>query len=524
MDMPEEKCSGVSDSERKWREEAAASIGRAAEEARAAQRVKSVAMSKAVKEAIENVGQFIVADGVPHVKIFGRVIPLDQKADDLRNLLTAIGVNAASTPFKWAVEELKTFCDDHGEAATVRRFSHYDQENHRLYVSNNDGCMFRLDGEKLEYVPNGTDGVFFLPEPGVMPVEVDQALDAYHAWRGGTRFLDRLVLRLIRASGRPLSTCQAQDVVRAWILAALADLPTRPLLLLYGEKDCGKTTAARAVVRALLGPGFDVTVAGGRKDFEAAVTNLPVVFFDNVDAHVKWLQDSLAVVATGFTVTRRELYTTDRLGRFDSVAFVGLTSREALFRRDDVNSRLLVVRLAPLDGHDTEQNLLRAANHPWARSRLIGEALRVVNEALARRFKKLEFPRSFRMADFAEWGQAVSEVLGQPTEAWSETLARLDHDQSVLLLEKDPLLPALTKLVDSHSGGDEGWTAGKLYGHLAELGGDEFMGEYHSPESLAHQLGRKAPALAVHGIEVSSRDNTHLGQKVWHVARAKEAA
>jgi hypothetical protein len=54
---------------------------------------------------------------------------------------------------------------------------------------------------------------------------------------------------------------------------------------------------------------------GGAKpdDVDAAITTDPLVVADNADDAPKWLPDRHAAVATGETIKRRILYTTNRL-------------------------------------------------------------------------------------------------------------------------------------------------------------------------------------------------------------------
>ncbi len=119
--------------------------------------------------------------------------------------------------------------------------------------------------------------------------------------------------------------------------------PTRPILAVIGERGSGKTISLRKVGQLLFGPSFNVMqLTDDPKDFDAAVTHDPFVAVDNSDTKVPWLDDRLAVVATGGSVKRRELYTTNRLVEFPVRAFVGVTSRTPHFRREDVADRLLL--------------------------------------------------------------------------------------------------------------------------------------------------------------------------------------
>ena len=79
-----------------------------------------------------------------------------------------------------------------------------------------------------------------------------------------------------------------------------------PLLAMIGEKGSGKTSVLRRIGQLLFGPKFQVMgMSHEPKDFDAAVTSEAFVVIDNADANVPWLDDKLAVVATGGTLKRQ---------------------------------------------------------------------------------------------------------------------------------------------------------------------------------------------------------------------------
>ena len=119
------------------------------------------------------------------------------------------------------------------------------------------------------------------------------------------------------------------------------------ILALIGDKGSGKTFALQRIGQVVIGPGFDVvSLSREERDFDALVTNSPMVAFDNVDSGPAWLENRLATLATGGQIGRRELYTTNRQVTFPIKAFAAVTSRTPPFRRDDVAERLLPIRLA----------------------------------------------------------------------------------------------------------------------------------------------------------------------------------
>lgn len=72
----------------------------------------------------------------------------------------------------------------------------------------------------------------------------------------------------------------------------------------------------------LFGSQYDVNSLPGKpEDFDTLVTNNHLVVFDNVDSGKSWLNDKLALVATGQTVEKRRLYTDNESVKFVTKTF-----------------------------------------------------------------------------------------------------------------------------------------------------------------------------------------------------------
>lgn len=101
----------------------------------------------------------------------------------------------------------------------------------------------------------------------------------------------------------------------------------------------------RAIGLILFGSRFEVQSLADKEDaFDAVVTSTHYAAFDNADSRVKWLPDRLAICATGGSVSKRQLYTTNTLVNYPIDCFVEIASRTPYFNRDDVTERLLLLR------------------------------------------------------------------------------------------------------------------------------------------------------------------------------------
>ena len=106
--------------------------------------------------------------------------------------------------------------------------------------------------------------------------------------------------------------------------------PTKVILAMVGAKGSGKTSLLLRLGQLFFGPAFAVSnFTTDAKDFDAAITNEAFVVVDNADQPIAWLEDKLAVAATGGSLKRRLYYTTNKLVDFPITAALAITSQDA---------------------------------------------------------------------------------------------------------------------------------------------------------------------------------------------------
>jgi len=271
--------------------------------------------------------------------VFGRdtngVLPVDRDNLDLQLFLNRYGVAPSDSFYKHVLHAVRLEAQERGKETTVFALAHYDVATNRVYLFDNDRHVYRISKSRVEKVENGTDGVLFVRNPKWQPIHIGQPT-------GNTKFLTDTLLGSVRLSSSVMSREELELLFAHWLYAMFFPelFPTRPILAMIGEKGSGKTSILRRIGQMLFGPKFQVMgMSHEPKDFDAAVTGEAFVAIDNADADVKWLDDKVAVVATGGTLKRRLLYTTNQLVEFPITAFVGITSRTPPFKREDVADR-----------------------------------------------------------------------------------------------------------------------------------------------------------------------------------------
>lgn len=368
-----------------------------------------------------------------------QLIEIHGESHAFAGLLARYGLNRSEHIFKYVLFAFYPKIFGQGSQIQVRRFAYYDGDSHTLYVSNHRNQVYRITPEKIDLVNNGTDGVLFLGDDKTEPFELLE-VDHTRAW------LDEAILDKINFAEDRLSGAESQLLFQFWFFSLFFQsiMPTKPILAFIGPKGSGKSITLRKVGMLLEGSSFNVMLLpDDPKDFDAAITNSHFVVLDNVDSKCRWLNDRLATVATGGSVKRRILYTTNQLTEIPIRSFLAITSRTPQFKRDDVADRLLIMKLERLEKFTNESELLHEVLKN--RDQIMTEVLYFLQYILQslRDYENADTSGSFRMADFASFSLKVARAMKVEGEV-EKIFEKLSSEQSSFVIEDDPVFQLLT--------------------------------------------------------------------------------
>lgn len=371
-------------------------------------------------------------------------------------LYRASDVNPASTAFRYFLADCLTCATEFGRVVDVVRVAHWDEETKMLRISRFDGTVYRLDGCTIEEESNGDGPVLFddafywqpyNPNYSANGTVLDWSFGSVPRWEGRA---DELTL---------LYKCW-------WLATFFTELcPTRPVLVMKGEKGSGKTMALRVVLRMILGPTADVCGVPDKGDaFTALTANNHIVAFDNMDELVKEIRDKIASLSTGKTDELRRLYTTNDTLRIHYRCWLAVTSRTPdTLQREDLVDRLLILPLKRIQDADRTREAYFLKEVITKRDRWWGDCLSTLNKVVAE-IRRNGIPErgGLRMEDWA----ALSTVIARAEEqqdVWESGLKDSKNRQADFLLEDDVLVQGIESWLSSQQYTSIALTTRRLY-------------------------------------------------------------
>ncbi len=419
------------------------------------------------------------------------------------------GINPKEHGFGRVLHDLISEAYTNGRKIDIRRLAHYNSQTKCLYVSRFDGCVYRLNGNAVMEVKNGTDDVFFfddniLWEPYRYIADVQPGE------------FDRQLIESVNFANSTLNTDEQRKLLKLWTVSVFfgSIQPTKIILLLLGEHGSGKTSALRRIQKFIFGQKADLlSIEKDKQDgFIATVTTDPIALFDNVDEQITWLPYALSRLATGVTFSKRVLYTTNQKVQFPGVSWLGITSRTVDFmaKQPDLPDRTLVLEMERLDNKKPEGELVlgvaKFRNEMWS------ELLDQLN-TIVRHLHKPAQPIAvkFRMADFASFALQVSALWGCRGEV-EAIFNKLEQAQANLVFDNEPihLVLHLWLAIEANHGREV--EAGTLYREWSTLATANQIGW---PFADSRTLGRRVTQLR-HALkqkfDFKLGWNSHMGQ------------
>lgn len=419
-----------------------------------------------------------------------KLVKIVKEEREIQSFLINIGINPTEKEFLYIIPEILEYCKKMGKTVKVQKFAYFDKKNFILYIHNHRDKVFKITKEKIETIQNGADNVIFDysdSNEAFELVDIEQ----------GKNYLKDLIINKINFDDNEsaLNTEDQRKIFETWFYSMFFEsiMPTKPIMVMVGEKGSAKSFSFKAVGKLLFGNSFNVSMMSAKDDdFYANITNSYFLALDNLDTKLSGINDKLACIATGGKVKRRKLYTTNESAEYDVKCFLGITSRTPYFNRDDVADRLLLLYLNRLNSFICEDYFIEQvmANRNVIMSFVIRELQVIIANLYAMKDKILT--TKFRMADFATFALKMASNNNE-YKAINLILEKMLVNQSAFTIDGDPLVECLYILANENGNRAKEYDTRELLSALKSIAVDHRIEDfyYKSPRSL----GKKLPTI-----------------------------
>jgi hypothetical protein len=238
---------------------------------------------------------------------------------------------------------------------------------------------------------------------------------------------------------------QSKILLKVYIVSLfIPDIP-HAILVLHGEKGSAKSTLQQ-LIKLLVDPAKPIllTIHKDRSEFVQQLNHNYVAFYDNVKHVPYWLSDEACKAVTGIGQTKRKLYTDDDDIVYEYKRCLGFNGINISLTEPDFLDRSILIELTRISKENRRVESQIIAEFLKLRAKLLGYILDILVKALQIK-PTITLQDLPRMADFALWGEAISQAMGNnPLElinAYYENIGR----QNIEAVEAHPLGQAIAK-------------------------------------------------------------------------------
>jgi len=331
-----------------------------------------------------------------------------------------------------------------------------DEATGTLYVCFSDDIIKIAPFSAMEIVPNGTDGLYFIPHQ----LSQDYLLDVKKlivAAKAPIPFdsLDSELAKFLFDGvpfdpTRQLSPDQMKEIVIAGFLTTFFSnaVGEKPIFYFMGDHDTGKTHLLRKLIFLIFGVKYEVTSMGiDPKDFTNALVNNYFLALDDVqDAeHANSTQNAkkLTQCATGGYVKQRVFYTNAEEVNLPFTAWPWISGLQPFDKSPDFLSRVIPIHFrGEVQGNRMGRRELQKFVIKNRESLLIDVLRRLqdlVDGNWANREKEYRIP--FRMTDWSKIVLRAAEARGRLGE-WMATFETL-KEVKIAESEQETLISAI---------------------------------------------------------------------------------
>ena len=307
---------------------------------------------------------------------------------------------------------------------------------------------------------------------------------------------------------------ESRLLVMVYIISLFVPKIAHPVLAVCGDQGSSKSFFC-TVINRLVDPTLTERVIQPKneKDLIQTLRQKYVTVLDNMSKIDNRVSDIFCQVCTGGSVSYRQLYTDEgeNIAQFRHVII--LNSINLAVVNADLMDRSIILKLRRIDPLDRKPEHELWEAFEVSRASILGGIFDTIARAMAI-YPTVEIEHLPRLADFAKWGYAIAEALGNSGNQFLEDFSQNVKRQNESVVEKNVLCqavlslmaegkPYLAKVSDAHA---------TLKSIAKEDAKDETFPKL--PHLMRASLDKLRASLLEHGISYEYLGREGIGVKI----------
>lgn len=289
-------------------------------------------------------------------------------------------------------------------------------------------------------------------------------------------------------------------LIMVYLVSLFVPRIAHPVLAAFGDKGSAKSFFCN-VINKLVDPTLTEKVIQPKneRDLIQTLRQKYVTVLDNLSKIDNRVSDILCQVCTGASISYRQLYTDqgENIAQFRHVVIIN--SINLVIVNDDLMDRSIILRFHRISTKDREPEEELWEAFEAARPDILGGIFDTLVNAMAI-YPTIKVKKWPRLADFAKWGYAIAEALGQSGEQFVEDFSKNVKRQNESVAEKNVLCQTVIRLMSDKEVYLK--TAGDALNALRSIAGEDAKDETFPklPHLLYRGLEMLRSTLAEHDI------------------------
>lgn len=230
----------------------------------------------------------------------------------------------------------------------------------------------------------------------------------------------------------------------------IPDIP-HPVLMMFGPQGSGKSMSME-FIRSLIDPSQTPRLKLPKSDREI-IQNFDhhyCAFYDNLSNISGELSDMICRGVTGESSEQRSLYSNDDAVIRSYRRCIALNGINIAAEREDLLDRSILMQLKSFEfGKRLDENTLRTEFEKAIPS-ILGGILDTLVKAM-NLYPDVKLENYPRMADFAKWGYAIAESLGDYGEEFLESYESDSNERILETVNSNPIALAILELMKNNN-------------------------------------------------------------------------